>query len=80
MTDLSKSTATFKSELAKNIESKVIKSKLSLSELEKELKAYSEEVKAVIRTITEEGNYQRKLIDQKVEGFVKKVHAKEQKA
>ncbi|XP_063413322.1 E3 ubiquitin-protein ligase TRIM36-like isoform X2 [Mytilus trossulus] len=80
MTDLTKSTEKLKFELVKNIESKVTISKLNLDKIEKETKAYSEEVKAVIRTITEEGNYWKKLIDQKVEDFVKIVHDKEQKA
>ncbi|CAG2245909.1 TRIM9_67 [Mytilus edulis] len=80
MTDLTKSTEKLKSELVKNIESKVTTSKLNLDKIEKETKTYREEVKAVIKTITDEGNHWKNLIDKKVDSFVKLVKDEEQKA
>ncbi|CAG2245447.1 TRIM9_67 [Mytilus edulis] len=80
MTDLTRSTVQLRSELSKNIDAKVTTSKLSLSKIEKETKAYREEVKAVIKTITEEGNYWKNLIDTKVDSFVRLVQNEEQKA
>ncbi|XP_052076592.1 transcription intermediary factor 1-beta-like [Mytilus californianus] len=80
MTDLTKSTEKLKSELAEDIKSKVTTSRQNVSKIEKETKIYSEEVKAVIKTITDEGKHWKKLIDQKVESFIKLVQDKEQKA
>ncbi|CAG2193638.1 unnamed protein product [Mytilus edulis] len=80
MTDLTKSTKKLRSELAKDIELKETTSRQNVNTIEKYTKAYREEVKAVIKTITEEGNYWKKLIDKKVEGFVKLVQDEEQKA
>ncbi|CAG2212844.1 unnamed protein product [Mytilus edulis] len=54
MTDLTKSTEKLRSELVENIESKVTKSRQNVNKIENYTKAYREEVKAVIRTITEE--------------------------
>lgn len=78
--DLTKSTENLRSELAKDIESKVTTSRQNVSKIEKETKAYREEVKAVIKNFTDEGNYWKKLIDQKVGSFVKLVQDEEQKA
>ncbi|CAG2230564.1 unnamed protein product [Mytilus edulis] len=80
MTDLTKSTKKLRSELVKDIELKETTSRQNVNTIEKYTKAYREEVKAVIKTITEEGNYWKKLIDKKVEGFVKLVQDEEQKA
>ncbi|XP_063416385.1 E3 ubiquitin-protein ligase TRIM9-like [Mytilus trossulus] len=80
MTDLTKSTKKLRSELAKDIELKEISSRQNVNTIEKYTKAYREEVKAVIKTITEEGSYWKKLIDNKVEDFVKLVQDEEQKA
>ncbi|CAG2233064.1 unnamed protein product [Mytilus edulis] len=80
MTDLTKSTKKLRSELAKDIELKETTSRQNVNTIEKYTKAYREEVKAVIKTITEEGNSWKKLIDKKVEGFVKLVQDEEQKA
>lgn len=80
LTDLTKSTLTLKSELVKNIESKIGTSNLNLNKLQSDTKAYREEVKAVIKMITEEGNNLKKLIDKKVESLVKLVQDGEQKA
>lgn len=67
MTDLTKSAVIIRSELVKNIESKQTSSQLNLNKIEKETKAYREKVKTVIKTITNEGNYWKDLIDQKVD-------------
>ncbi|XP_063416386.1 E3 ubiquitin-protein ligase TRIM45-like [Mytilus trossulus] len=80
MTDLTESTLKLKSELAKHIVLKVATSNLNLSKIEKDTKAYCEEVKAVIKTITEEGENWKKLIDKQVDGLVKLVKDAEQKA
>ncbi|CAC5408089.1 unnamed protein product [Mytilus coruscus] len=80
MTDLTQSTVKLRSELAKDIELKVTTSKQNVNKIEHFTKAYREEVKAVIKTITEEGNYWKKLIAKKVDGFVKLMQDEEQKA
>ncbi|XP_052075975.1 uncharacterized protein LOC127714068 [Mytilus californianus] len=80
MTDLNESTLKLKSELVKNIESKVATSNLNLRKIESDTKAYCEEVKAVIKTITEEGKTLKRLIDKKVDSLVKIVQDGEQKA
>ena len=69
MTDLTKSTKKLRSELAKDIESKETTSRQNVNTIEKYTKAYREEVKAVIKTITEESNYWKKLIDKKSRRF-----------
>ncbi|CAC5408087.1 unnamed protein product [Mytilus coruscus] len=79
MTDLTKSTVQLRSELSKNIDAKITTTKLGLNKIEKETKAYREEVEAVIKTITDEGNYWKNLIDKKVEALIKLVRVKEQK-
>ncbi|CAC5402511.1 unnamed protein product [Mytilus coruscus] len=65
MTDLTTSTLKLKYELVGNFKSKVATIKLNLSKIEKDTKAYREEVKAVIKIITKEGNNWKKLIDKK---------------
>ncbi|VDI58749.1 Hypothetical predicted protein [Mytilus galloprovincialis] len=80
MTDLTESTLKLKSELVRNIESTVATSNFNLSKIETDTKAYREEVKAVIKTITEEGNNWKKLIDKKVNSLVKQVQDGEQNA
>ncbi|CAG2209944.1 unnamed protein product [Mytilus edulis] len=79
MTDLTKSAEKLRFEVVKNIEAKVTTSKVNLSKIEKETKTYRDEVKAVIKTITEEGNYWKNLIDKKVGSFVRLLHDEEQK-
>ncbi|XP_076071172.1 uncharacterized protein LOC143042647 isoform X2 [Mytilus galloprovincialis] len=79
MTDITKSAEKLRVEVVKNIEAKVTTSKVNLSKIEKETKTYRDEVKAVIKTITEEGNYWKNLIDKKVGSFVKLLHDEEQK-
>ncbi|XP_052075977.1 E3 ubiquitin-protein ligase TRIM36-like [Mytilus californianus] len=79
MTDLTKSAEKLRSELVKNIESKVITSRQNISKIEMETKIYREGVKSVIKTITDEGNYWKQLIDKKVEALIKEVQDKEQK-
>ncbi|CAC5385685.1 unnamed protein product [Mytilus coruscus] len=71
MTDLTKSPEKPRSELVKNVESKVTTSKQNINEIEIETQTYREEVKDVIKTITEEGNYWKQLIDKKVEALIK---------
>ncbi|XP_052076589.1 E3 ubiquitin-protein ligase TRIM36-like isoform X2 [Mytilus californianus] len=80
MTDLAESTEKLRSELVKNIESKVATSNVTLTEIEKDTKAYREKVKAIIKTITEEGKNWKKLIDKKINSLVKLVQNGEQKA
>ncbi|XP_071124179.1 transcription intermediary factor 1-beta-like [Mytilus edulis] len=77
MTDLTKSTDKLRFEVVKKIKAKVTTSKVNLSKIEKETTTYCDEVKAVIKTITEEGNYWKNLIDKKVGSFVR--HDEEQK-
>ncbi|CAC5426100.1 unnamed protein product [Mytilus coruscus] len=79
MTDLAKSTIKLRSELAKQIELKVATSKQSISKIEKETQTYRDKVKAVIKTITDEGNYWTKLINEKIEALIKSVQDREQK-
>ncbi|XP_071127144.1 transcription intermediary factor 1-beta-like [Mytilus edulis] len=79
MTDLTKSTEKLRFEVVKNIEAKVATSKVNLSKIEKETKTYRDEVRAVIKTITEEGNYWKNLIDKKVGNCVRLLHDEEQK-
>lgn len=79
MTDLTESTKKLRSALVKDIESKVTTSRDNERNIEKETKTYREEVKAVIKTITEEGNYWKELIDEKIDKFVKLVQKEEQK-
>ncbi|CAC5406568.1 unnamed protein product [Mytilus coruscus] len=55
------------------------KSTQNISKIEKETQTYRDKVKAVIKTITDEGNYWKKLIDEKVEALIKSVHDREQK-
>ncbi|VDI50317.1 Hypothetical predicted protein, partial [Mytilus galloprovincialis] len=80
MTDLTKSTAKLRSELVKTIESKIATSSQTVSKIERETKTYREEVKAVIKTITDDGKYLKNLIDKKVDSFVKLVQDEEHKA
>ncbi|CAG2212842.1 TRIM9_67 [Mytilus edulis] len=80
MTDLTKSTTNLRSDLAKDIESKITTSRQNVSKIENETKAYREEVKTVTKTITEEGNYWKKLIDHQVDSFVRLVQDEKQKA
>ncbi|CAG2238770.1 unnamed protein product [Mytilus edulis] len=80
MTDLTKTTVKRRSELAKDIELKITTSRQNVNKIENYTKAYREEVKAVIKTITEEGNYWKKLIDKKVDSLVELVQDEEQKA
>ncbi|XP_071127139.1 E3 ubiquitin-protein ligase TRIM45-like isoform X2 [Mytilus edulis] len=79
MVDLTKSTEKLRFEVVKNIKAKVTTSKVNLSKIEKETKTYRDEVRAVIKTITEEGNYWKNLIDKKVDCFVRLLHDEEQK-
>ncbi|CAC5405739.1 unnamed protein product [Mytilus coruscus] len=79
MVDLTKSTEKLRSELSKSIESKITTSKSNISKIEVETKTYREEVKAVIKTITDEGNYWKQFIDKKVEALIKLVQDKEHK-
>ncbi|XP_063414665.1 tripartite motif-containing protein 46-like [Mytilus trossulus] len=80
MTDLAESTEKLRSDLVEKIKSKEETSNLNLSKIEENTKAYREEIKAVIKSITEEGNNWKKLIDKKVESLVKLVQDGEQKA
>ncbi|VDI83802.1 Hypothetical predicted protein [Mytilus galloprovincialis] len=80
MTDLSKSTKKLRTELVMDIESEVTTSRYKKRNIEEETKTYREEVKAVIKTITEEGKYWKELIDKNVDSFVKLVQDEEQKA
>ncbi|VDH94202.1 Hypothetical predicted protein [Mytilus galloprovincialis] len=79
MTDLTKSTIKLKSELAKSIESKITTSRQNINKIEIETNTYREIVKTVIKTITDEGNYWKNLIDKKVEALIKIVQDKELK-
>ncbi|XP_071128202.1 transcription intermediary factor 1-beta-like [Mytilus edulis] len=80
MTDLTKSTEKLRSELVKTIETKITTSSQNVSKIERETKAYREEVKAVIKNITDDGKYLKNLIDKKVDSFVKLVQDEEHKA
>ncbi|CAC5402512.1 unnamed protein product [Mytilus coruscus] len=79
MKGLAETTLKFKSELFENIESKAGTTNFNLGKIEKDTKVYREKVKAVIKTITEEGKYWKQLIDKKVEALIKLVQDKEQK-
>ncbi|VDI29368.1 Hypothetical predicted protein [Mytilus galloprovincialis] len=79
MTDLTETTLELKSEVSKVIISKITASQLNISRIKEETKTYREEVKVVIKTITDEANYWKQLIDKKVEALIKEVQNKEHK-
>lgn len=79
MTDLKETSEKIKAELLGNLEYKVSTANLNISKMEKKTEVYRDEIKAVIKTITEEGNYLKELIDKKVEALIKSVQDGEQK-
>lgn len=71
MTDLTKPTIKLKSELAKIIESKITTSRQNINKIEIETNTYRKIVKTVIKTITDEGNYWKNVINKKSRSFDK---------
>ncbi|XP_063416198.1 E3 ubiquitin-protein ligase TRIM36-like [Mytilus trossulus] len=80
LTDLTKSAVKLKLELVKIIESTITTSTSCIGKIEEDTKTYHQKTKTVNKTITEEGNYYKELIDKKVHSFVKLVQDETQKA
>ncbi|CAC5423701.1 unnamed protein product [Mytilus coruscus] len=79
MTDLAELMLELKSKVSNVIISKSTTSQLNISKIKEETKTYREEVKAVIKTITDEGKYWKQLFDKKEEALIKEVQDKEHK-